>query len=76
MDIRVEKDMKTLIKFGFDETTAYLYALEKYGKLDEASHILQQIKKNNEEMMKELENFIPYPTEILENKVIKIDEPN
>jgi hypothetical protein len=70
MDIRVEKEMQTLIKFGFDETTAYLYALEKFNKLEEGNHIIEQLKQNNEIMMKELEKVPPYPSENLENKVI------
>jgi hypothetical protein len=60
MEIKIKREIDSLMKMNIPETMAMMIAYKKYDKLDELNSIIETVIEEQKEIEKEIENFVPF----------------
>jgi hypothetical protein len=60
MEIKIKREIDSLMKMNIPETMAMMIVYKKYDKLDELNSIIETVIEEQKEIEKEIENFVPF----------------
>ena len=74
MERKLDNEVKQLTKMGMPEDMAFIIACAKIGKPELASELLQEVKDTQDDIAKELANFVPLETTLEKSSLVILEK--